>query len=68
MRGQLQALDRVDQARALGMDRLGQAPRTLGQARAETLAPRRLLDEYYRLRGWTPDGIPEASRLSALQI
>ena len=27
-----------------------------------------MLDEYYRLRGWTRDGIPEASRLSALQI
>jgi aldehyde:ferredoxin oxidoreductase len=27
-----------------------------------------MLDEYYRLRGWTRDGVPEASRLSALQI
>ena len=27
-----------------------------------------MLDEYYRLRGWTPDGVPEASRLSALAI
>jgi aldehyde:ferredoxin oxidoreductase len=27
-----------------------------------------MLDEYYRLRGWTRDGVPESSRLSALQI
>jgi aldehyde:ferredoxin oxidoreductase len=27
-----------------------------------------MLDEYYRLRGWTRDGVPEASRLSTLQI
>ena len=27
-----------------------------------------MLDEYYRLRGWTHDGIPDASRLAHLQI
>jgi len=27
-----------------------------------------MLDEYYRLRGWTRDGVPEASRLSALGL
>jgi aldehyde:ferredoxin oxidoreductase len=25
-----------------------------------------MLDEYYRLRGWTRDGVPDAPRLSAL--
>jgi aldehyde:ferredoxin oxidoreductase len=27
-----------------------------------------MLDEYYRLRGWTRDGVPDASRLSALGL
>jgi aldehyde:ferredoxin oxidoreductase len=27
-----------------------------------------MLDEYYRLRGWTPDGVPGAARLSELQL
>jgi aldehyde:ferredoxin oxidoreductase len=27
-----------------------------------------MLDEYYRLRGWTRDGVPDASRLAHLQL
>jgi hypothetical protein len=27
-----------------------------------------MLDEYYRLRGWSADGVPEPSRLSHLRI
>jgi aldehyde:ferredoxin oxidoreductase len=27
-----------------------------------------MLDEYYRLRGWNADGVPEPSRVSHLQI
>jgi aldehyde:ferredoxin oxidoreductase len=27
-----------------------------------------MLDEYYRLRGWTADGIPDSARLSFLQL
>ena len=27
-----------------------------------------MLDEYYRLRGWTPDGVPSAEKLSALSL
>jgi aldehyde:ferredoxin oxidoreductase len=27
-----------------------------------------MLDEYYRLRGWTSDGLPTASTLSELKL
>jgi aldehyde:ferredoxin oxidoreductase len=27
-----------------------------------------MLDEYYRLRGWTSDGVPERLRLQQLQL
>jgi aldehyde:ferredoxin oxidoreductase len=27
-----------------------------------------MLDEYYRLRGWTPDGVPDPARLADLQL
>src|SRR4030095_3834470 len=45
VRGQLEALDRVDQARPLGVHRLGEPPAALGQAIAEALARRGHLDE-----------------------
>ena len=30
--------------------------------------PDPMLDEYYRLRGWTSDGLPTASTLSELKL
>ena len=29
---------------------------------------RKMMDEYYELRGWTPDGLPSAEILSSLDL
>ncbi|HSR11169.1 MAG TPA: aldehyde ferredoxin oxidoreductase family protein, partial [Thermodesulfobacteriota bacterium] len=48
--------------------RLLQEPHTSGPAQGRVVHLDEMLDEYYRERGWSPDGIPTAAKLKELGI
>ncbi|MFH1139999.1 MAG: aldehyde ferredoxin oxidoreductase family protein [Pseudomonadota bacterium] len=48
--------------------RLTETPLPEGPAQGHVCRLDDMLDEYYQERGWTPDGIPTAAKLSELQL
>jgi aldehyde:ferredoxin oxidoreductase len=48
--------------------RLTQTPAPTGPAKGLVCHLDEMLDEYYRVRGWTPEGIPTQARLKALDL
>ena len=45
-----------------------QVPLAEGHSKNTTVALHPMLDEYYRLRGWTPEGVPTANTLSEVRL
>jgi len=48
--------------------RLLETPLSEGHSKNTTVALAPMLDEYYKLRGWTADGVPTASTLAELKL